>query len=55
MKPLIAIVSLITLVLASPLATANEDRAAESKGRPQEAQERLNLSDAQIVLLRVYF
>ena len=48
MKSLLAIVSLITLVLASPLSTANEDRAAELKGRMQEAQARLNLSDAQI-------
>lgn len=48
MKPLIAIVSLITLVLASPLSSANEDRAADLEGRLQEMQERLNLGDAQI-------
>lgn len=49
MKSLLATVSLITLVLASPLSTAKEDRAADLKGRMQEAQARLNLSDAQIV------
>jgi hypothetical protein len=48
MKSLFVTVSLITLVLASPLSTANEDRAAELEGRMQEAQARLNLSDAQI-------
>lgn len=47
MKSLLATVSLIALVLASPLSTANEDRAAELKERMQEAQARLNLSDAQ--------
>jgi hypothetical protein len=48
MKSLLAAVSLITLVLASPLSTANDDRAAEIKERMQEAQARLNLSDAQV-------
>ena len=48
MKPILAAVSLMTLVLASPLSTASEDRAAELKGRMQEAQARMNLSDAQI-------
>jgi Spy/CpxP family protein refolding chaperone len=48
MKSLFVTVSLITLVLASPLSTAKEDRAADLKGRMQEAQARLNLSDAQI-------
>jgi hypothetical protein len=48
MKSLFATVSLIALVLASPLSTASEDRAAELKERMQEAQARLNLSDAQI-------
>lgn len=48
MKSLLATVSLIALVLASPLSTANEDRAAELKERMQEAQARLNLSDAQV-------
>jgi hypothetical protein len=49
MKSLLVTVSLITLVLASPLSNANEDRAAEFKERMQEAQARLNLSKAQIV------
>ena len=48
MKPILAAVSLMTLVFVSPLSTASEDRAAELKGRMQEAQARLNLSDAQI-------
>jgi len=48
MKSLFATVSLIALVFASPLSTANEDRAADLEGRMQEAQARLNLSDAQI-------
>jgi hypothetical protein len=48
MKSLLATVSLIALVLASPLSTANEDRAAELKERMQEAQARLNLTDAQV-------
>lgn len=48
MKTLLATVSLIALVLASPLSTANEDRAAEIKERMQEAQVRLNLSDEQV-------
>jgi hypothetical protein len=48
MKRLFATVSLITLMLASPLSIANEDRAAALEERLQEAKARLNLSDAQV-------
>jgi hypothetical protein len=48
MRSLLATVSLIALMLASPLSTANEDRSAELKERMQEAQARLNLSDTQV-------
>jgi hypothetical protein len=48
MRSLLATVSLIALMLASPLSTANEDRSAERKERMQEAQARLNLSDTQV-------
>jgi hypothetical protein len=47
MKSLLATVSLIALALASPLLAASEDRAAELEERLQEAQTRLNLSEAQ--------
>lgn len=48
MRSLLATVSLIALMLASPISTANEDRTAERKERMQEAQARLNLSDTQV-------
>lgn len=48
MRSLLATVSLIALMLASPISTANEDRTAELKERMQEAQARLNLSDTQV-------
>ena len=48
MKSELLVVSLITMVLAGPLVSANEDRAAQLEGRMQEAKARLNLSDAQI-------
>jgi hypothetical protein len=48
MKSLLAALSLIILMLASPLSSANEDRSAALKERLQEAQARLNLSDAQV-------
>jgi hypothetical protein len=48
MRSLLATVSLIALMLASPISTANEDRTAELKERIQEAQARLNLSDTQV-------
>jgi len=47
MKSLLAILSLIALVLASPVSSANDDRAAELEERMQEAKTRLNLSEAQ--------
>jgi hypothetical protein len=48
MRSPLATVSLIALMLASPISTANEDRTAELKERMQEAQARLNLSDTQV-------
>lgn len=48
MKSILVAISLITLVLAGSLASANEDLATRLDERMQEAKARLNLSDEQI-------